>query len=631
MTTGGTTGSTESLYSDRFSGLASGIDTESIVKAMASGTKLKLENQKKKLQTLQWKQEIYSGIVDKISSFQEKYLTLNSKTSIKANAVMSKFIAKSSDSRLVTSASSTANPTTYYIKQATAATTAKLSSNGSVAADKISLDFSENVAGEEYTVNVTFNGSKKAITFTGGADVEESKENFLTAVNDAFSSIKAGNQEFKFNEGTSDLVFDNADDGICHTFAVGYNKEAVGLVNDTASRMALGSALGQIAFAKDLEADAEGNYNFTINGVDFTFNDNSTISNIVNTINQSDAGVKMTFSSVTQSFSLESTITGTAGEITMSQTDSNLLNALFNTDSDFSESVYGQNGTISISTDGENYRTYTSASNSYTFDGTTINIEKLGTFNAEASGTDPITVETQKDTSSIKDAVVNFINDYNELIDSLYDEINTARPKSSGDYYDPLTEEQEAEMSQSEIEKWNENAKKGLLYHDSEISKFLSSIRSAMSSSVDGFSLSDMGIKVSSDLGDYGKLIIDEEKLDACIETYSEEVANFFTNTEKGLAAKVNESIDKAIQKTTTTADGYKKTGYLTLLVGHKNTNSEKQSMIYNQISSLQKMIDNLEDKYEKELDRYWQRFTSLETYISNMNSQASIFAGGEM
>ena len=44
MTSG--TSSTESLYNDRFSGLMSGIDTESIVKAMASGTKTKINKQK---------------------------------------------------------------------------------------------------------------------------------------------------------------------------------------------------------------------------------------------------------------------------------------------------------------------------------------------------------------------------------------------------------------------------------------------------------------------------------------------------------------------------------------------------------------------------------------------------------
>ncbi|MGN0585905.1 MAG: flagellar filament capping protein FliD, partial [Oscillospiraceae bacterium] len=280
-----------------------------------------------------------------------------------------------------------------------------------------------------------------------------------------------------------------------------------------------------------------------------------------------------------------------------------------------------KNGTITISTDGVNYKTYTSASNSYTFDGTTIDIGKLGQFDAAAAGVDPVTVTTKKDTSSIKDTVVKFIDDYNTLISDLYSEIKTARPKKDGSYYDPLTEEQEEEMDDDEIEKWNEEAKKGLLYGDNNIQNFLSSIRSAMSSSLDGFSLSDMGITVSSDLDDYGKLIIDEDKLEASIEKYSDQISKFFTDSDNGLAAKLNGVVDKAISKTT---NNY---GYLTMIAGIENTTSEQKSMLYTQISSLQKLISDLEEKYENEMERYWNQFTTLETYMNQMQSQSSIFA----
>lgn len=619
--TSSTSSSSSVLSGNRMSGLISGLDTESLVKAMAANTKNRLNSKKQKLQTLQWKQEGYRSVISKIQSFQDKFLKIDSSNSIKAYASMNKYKSEASTDKVVTNASSTALAATYYIGKASAATSACVESSGSVSADSITLDFSNNVADKEYTVKVTLDGTQRDVTFKGGADADESKANFITAINDTFKDIKTDAQSFSFKDGTTDLVFNAGNDGIYHTFDVGYNKEAVGLLNTASSRMALGSSLGSVAFAKDLQADADGNYNLTINGVDFTFNKDSTISDVVNQINQSDAGVKMTFSSVTQSFKLEATKTGTAGSISISQTDSNLANVLFNTDSDFADTVYGKNGTITISTDGVNYKTYTSASNSYTFDGTTIDIGKLGTFDAAANGVDPITVTTKKDTSSIKDTVVKFIDEYNTLIADLYKEIKTARPKDSGSYYDPLTEEQEEEMDADEIEKWNEKAKQGLLYRDSNIQNFLSSIRSAMSSSVDGFSLSDMGITVSSDLDDYGKLIIDEDKLEASIEKYSDQISKFFTDADKGLAAKVNDVVEKAVSKTT---NNY---GYLTMIAGIENTNSEKTSMLYTQISSLQTMISNLEEKYENEMERYWSQFTTLETYMNQMQSQSSIFS----
>lgn len=622
MSSTSSTSSSSVLSGNRMAGLISGLDTESLVKSLASNTKNRINSKKQKLQTLQWKQEGYRSVISKIQSFQDKYLKIEASSSIRAYANMNKYACETSDSKIVANANSTAIPATYYISKASAATSACVESSGSVSADSITLDFSNNEAGKDYTVKVTFDGTQRDVTFKGGDDTEGSKANFIAAINDTFKDIKTDAQSFSFKDGTSTLVFDGQDDGIYHTFDVGYNKEAVGLVNTASSRMALGSSLGSIAFSKELQTDADGNFKLTINDVDFTFTKDSTISDVVNKINQSDAGVKMTFSSVTQSFKLEATKTGTAGSIKISQTDSNLANVLFNKeDSELADTVYGKNGTITISTDDTNYKTYTSASNSYAFDGTTIDIGKLGQFDANVSGVDPVTVTTKKDTSSIKDTVVKFVDEYNTLIADLYKEIKTSRPKKSGSYYDPLTEEQEEEMEKDEIEKWNEQAKQGLLYGDNNIQNFLSSIRSAMSSSVDGFSLSDMGITVSSDLDDHGKLIIDEDKLEASIEKYSDQVTKFFTDSDKGLASKLNSVVDKAVSKTN---NNY---GYLTMIAGIENTNSEKKSMLYTQISSLQKMISSLEEKYENEMERYWKQFTSLETYMNQMQSQSSIFA----
>ena len=47
-------------------------------------------------------------------------------------------------------------------------------------------------------------------------------------------------------------------------------------------------------------------------------------------------------------------------------------------------------------------------------------------------------------------------------------------------------------MDEDEIEKWEENAKKGLLYRDGNVQRFLSDIRGVMSSAVDGMTLASM-------------------------------------------------------------------------------------------------------------------------------------------
>ena len=601
------------------SGLMSGLDTESLVKSMAANTKNRLNTKKQKLQTLQWKQEAYRSSISKISDFQKKFLDWGSDTSIKANSVMNKYKAESTNDKLAVSANSSATPATYYISASTAASAAQVKSAGSISTDRINLDFSKNVDGKEYTVQMTYNGTTRDVTFKGSTDADTAKANFLEAANNTFKDIKTDAQGFEFKDGTSTLVFNNANDGIRHTFSIKYNSEAVGLSNTVGSTMGTTTKLSDAAFNTALNGDK---FEFSINGEKFTFEKSSTVGDVINAINKADIGVKASFSTMTQSFKLESTETGTAGKLNIEQTNGNLLNSLFNSSDDFTKKdAYGKNGTITISTDGENYTTYTSASNEYSFDGTTFNIAKLGNFDSSVEGVDEITVTTEKDTSSIKDTVIKFIDAYNQLLDDVYGEIQTSRPKKNGSYYDPLTDEQEEEMKSDEIEKWNNEAKKGLLYQDNYLTTFVSGIRGAMSSAkVDGFTLYDLGISLATDWKSNGKLVVDEDKLENAINTYGDKVTSFFVDSDKGLAATINNEIDRAIS----TRD--KKVGYLSGIAGIENTTTEKDNALYSQINNMQTLINNLQTRYENEMERYWKQFTTLETYMSNMQSQSSIF-----
>lgn len=851
---------------NRYAGLISGLDTEEMVKSMAALTKNRINSQKQKLQTLQWKQESYRSIISKIQEFQNKYLRIESPTSIKANAVMKKYLATSSNDKVITaSASAGATPANYTIRSATAAKAASVSSEGSVSAGEVNLDFSRNVNGKEYSVNVNFDGADKTITFKGGASVEESKQNFLDAMNSAYKGSMAKDQEFRFKDGTSTLVFDNkgseedGTDGIVHTFNIGYNSEGVGIANTGYSRISTSSALGAISFKQALESE-DGTYSININGVDFTFNENTTVSQMISRINDSDAGVTISFSNVSQSFKIESKETGAGSEITMYQTKGNLLNALFNKEADelkpveatkgkyeidvkgditgtvtaelkdkllngfgdddgdaakitlkiaaedgdlkeitidLSEalkakddgatytddeiaaaikdkikeqynavadedhdlnddfsvsydsstgqisigsvsqkltlgengfniqvgsgtidnihkanadgsyvvaegvsemkfmldgeevtvsaanglditlndlvdagvitmqkdgtilasgnlsltdgeldseeskllnaifgktegivgasdgqllSATGSNSKISISSDGgETFTTYTSSSNVFSFDGTSIDVSKSKDFTAAAEE-DYITIETARDTSGLKDLIKGFVEDYNKLLSDLYGETSTKRPKSSGSYYDPLTEEQEEEMTDKEIEKWNENAKMGLLYRDNTVQKFLSEIRGAMNTYIDGFGLYNIGIKLTDRWEDNGKLEIDESKLDTALSAYGDKLADLFTDPDNGLAAKLEAVVDKAISTKTN------KYGYLTSLAGAENTKTDTDNLIYRQIESIQKTIEKLNEKYEAEQERYWKQFSALETYMANMQAQMSYF-----
>lgn len=265
---------------------------------------------------------------------------------------------------------------------------------------------------------------------------------------------------------------------------------------------------------------------------------------------------------------------------------------------------HGQNAVITL-----NGNTITNNSNSFTIDGTTLDISNLST------GAQSVSVTVSNDTSKAKDAIKSFVEDYNNLVDGLYKDIKTKYDKD----YAPLTEEQREDMKDKEIEQWEEKAKTGLLYQDSTISTFLSNLRSSISGvSYKGMCLADIGIKTSAIYSDNGKLSIDESALDKALSENPDKISDFFTDIDNGLASKASAAIDKAVATT-----GAVK-GTLVQLAGADNTSSAAENRITKQIASYKETIETLKTRYTAEQERYWSQFTALETAMSSYNSQSS-------
>ena len=232
-----------------------------------------------------------------------------------------------------------------------------------------------------------------------------------------------------------------------------------------------------------------------------------------------------------------------------------------------------------------------------------------------------------KDNSKIKETITGFMEAYNKLLDDINAQLSTARPKDSSnkEYYEPLTEEQKEEMSDDEIEKWEEKAKTGMLYRDTTLTKVFNQLRSAINGNVGGFTIQALGIDTSDDYTEYGKLRFvenGENILDSAIERYGDELAAFFTDPENGLAARLNKAVNAAVD-TNTDRRGYPN-GSLVAMAGVKNTRSEKKNQIYSQIEAMQKVIERLNTRYETQYERLWKQYSSLETYMMNMSNQSS-------
>lgn len=82
---------TSSIYGTRnvLSGLASGMDTETMIENAVSGIKLKIQNLQKRRTKIEWQQEAYRSIIDKAVNFNNKYTSYSSKTNLLSQSFFS--------------------------------------------------------------------------------------------------------------------------------------------------------------------------------------------------------------------------------------------------------------------------------------------------------------------------------------------------------------------------------------------------------------------------------------------------------------------------------------------------------------------------------------------------------------
>lgn len=276
-------------------------------------------------------------------------------------------------------------------------------------------------------------------------------------------------------------------------------------------------------------------------------------------------------------------------------------------------------------------------SNTFTVDGLTIAIK--GTFGYEKDENGQlkriededkaleaaVEINASVDTDKLVDTIKSFVDEYNAIVDMVNSELTTKHERD----YTPLSSEQKSELSDDEIEKWETKAKAGLLYGDSDLRSLSMDLRTVATSYV--AQLEKIGISVSSTYSDNGKLSVDESKLRAALETDPDNVEKLFTSKAgvdengkpvyNGIATNLKNVMEKYVK----TSGPMEDKGVLIRKAGSKSSAmSMTQNTYYDQISAIDKLITQLNERLKTERDRYIKQFTSLETLISQMNSQSS-------
>lgn len=354
---------------------------------------------------------------------------------------------------------------------------------------------------------------------------------------------------------------------------------------------------------------------------------NSTFNEIIEKVNASDAGVTMSYMKNADKFSIISTAGGAAGEVKIEGADAEMLFGTEDTGSggDYTVSA-GQDAIVAVKYDGsDEVIELVRGNNSFDLDG--LNISVNGTFGYSGGVLDPaaeaVTFDAKTDTDKIVTAVTDMIKDYNEILDLVHDEVTT-KPNRS---YAPLTDEQKEDMKDEQIEKWNDKAKKGMLFNDPDLRGLTDSLRFILDSgSQDKAMLASFGITTSSDYGDNGKLVLNETKFKAALESNPEDLQKLFTKSEDTITGEKG----GVMSRIRTVTEKYASTTGATkgILIERAGSTYAPTSVLSN---SLQKSMDSFDDHIKRlqsqlktETDRYIKQFTNLETVISQMNSQSS-------
>ena len=260
---------------------------------------------------------------------------------------------------------------------------------------------------------------------------------------------------------------------------------------------------------------------------------------------------------------------------------------------------------------------FTSSSNDFNINGMTITVY-------ETTGENEVTITTSNDVDGVYDMIKNFFTEYNSLINEMSALYNADSAKG----YDPLLSEEKAEMADSEIEEWEKKIKDSLLRRDATLGDLTDAIKTVMlqGATVNGKTmyLSDFGINTLGyfNAGDNEKSAYhiygdsddasvkgEDDILKKMIASDPDAVMNFFSKLSNNLYDKLSDKMR-----------------------GIKDASSA--FTVYND-KTMQKEYDAYKNKIAKEedklnalMDKWYEKFSRMETAMAKLQSKNSGLAG---
>lgn len=371
-----------------------------------------------------------------------------------------------------------------------------------------------------------------------------------------------------------------------------------------------GEKLTALSKLTDIDPDFKGGtITLTRNGETETIDvaADATISDMLTELKN--RGLNASFDAKNQRLFVSAKESGEASDFTLSGTGMALTALGLSVKNNGAVKIDGQDAKINL-----NGAEFSSSTNVFEINGLTI------TALSETKEGESVTLTTQNDTAGIYDLIKNFLKEYNSIINEMDKLYNAESAKG----YEPLTDDEKYEMSDREIEEWEDKIKESLLRRDSNLSTVSSALKEVMSSGIEingktmylsNFGINTLGYFTAAD-NEKNAYHIDgdpddastsgnADKLKSMIASDPETVISFFTQLSQKMYSKMS--------SLSTSVEGYRSFGNF--------YDDKKMKSDYDDYTS---KIADLEEKLIDYEDGLYAKYAAMETALAKMQSNAN-------
>lgn len=202
----------------RLPGLATGMDTETMVKEMLTGEQNKVDKAKQKEQIINWQQETYREIISDIKGFNDKYFSLTSKDSIINSSAWNTLTINSSNSSVITAIGNAgANKVDYKFEVKKLAEPAKVTSSKSdLKKDSKLVDLGAK-DGDKFKIALG-KDDKGDVIYSDVITID--KEDTLDSLISKINNASKGEVKASYSEMTGKFTIETTKTGINSGFAI---------------------------------------------------------------------------------------------------------------------------------------------------------------------------------------------------------------------------------------------------------------------------------------------------------------------------------------------------------------------------------------------------------------------------